>query len=461
MKSFAAVALVLLVGVSAGVAFGSTSTPRTQLVVTAVRVEATNGVLDPRCAKGGAIAFPIPANPAGPNAGEPMTAVAVLPNGETVVALSSLTLSSPFVRLYAFTPTCEPDLDFGDGGVAQLTPRFDGLSENSTVVYAIAVARNGDVLVAGSASRGGFLGAVTSDGRLDRSFGSGGWAQVPSADLVTAVAQTPSGGIVVGVQGGYPTAEDNWVTLLNGRGIVETSFAKQGRVSVPDIHDGDIAEIVPEPDGNIVSLTTGGNSGCWIGAFAVLSGSGKTLRTVFPSFPGATESRGGEEFTLPFVSVVITGRSGFELVGTSQQTCVSPGPDPTATGRVMAYHADGQTERSFGVDGTSTFSSPMQQSVWAFGSTSSPITMVGMGPYIQSSLRSRVAVELLQVSPTGALITRANDDGKALIYLPYTGLSDADFAPVAVAKNGQTISIVVSTANQRGLELIRARTRWS
>jgi hypothetical protein len=89
------------------------------------------------------------------------------------------------------------DSAFGDNGVDRLS--FGG--RDFSVAAAIP-ALGGGTILAGQSTSGWLVARIDASGRLDPAFGKGGWTVLPWPGGASAVAQAPSGEIVLGGPGG-------------------------------------------------------------------------------------------------------------------------------------------------------------------------------------------------------------------------------------------------------------------
>jgi uncharacterized delta-60 repeat protein len=144
------------------------------------------------------------------------------------------------------------DTSFAGDGTAAVD--FGGIEGNG----ALALQRDGKVIVAGSSNAGGdedfAITRLDSNGSLDTSFAGDGKAVVDfgAADVGQAAVMQPDGKILVA---GYTVKGGNYafaVARLQPNGLADTTFAKEGK-AVVDFGGEDIAwGLALQPDGKIV-----------------------------------------------------------------------------------------------------------------------------------------------------------------------------------------------------------------
>jgi hypothetical protein len=102
----------------------------------------------------------------------------------------------------------------------------------------------------------------------------------------------------------------------------------------------------------------------------------------------------------------------------------------------------------------------MQGEVWAFSAAGGDVLMLGMPAPVQvENSDSTEALDLVALLPNGELDSRYGAGGRAQVQLAsLLNDSPGSFVPVTVAGEGKWIAIVSSTANGKGLQLIRIRS---
>jgi hypothetical protein len=348
--------------------------------------------------------------------------------------------------VHAFTSTCAPDSAFGDNGVDRLT--FGG--RDFSVAAAIPALRGGTIL-AGQSTSGWLVARLDASGRLDPAFGKGGWTVLPWPGGASAVAQAPSGDIVLGGSVGGGCCVREWVGELSARGALVRRFGSDGRVRIGPLEDSGVARVAVEPDGDILALTGGGNMGCWGVTVAALNASGSPVPSFQRNF-NATMQR-----ALPseaFVGDLVVRRDDFLLVGTEQENCVTNVASPTAMGRIIAFQPNGEIEGSFASRGEARFSSSMEDPVWALPQQDGGMLIVGMTPVIQAKARARLNLE--DISMSGSVDRGYGHDGVDQLQLPFLSQSyPASAVPVSVTTNGHVSVVVSSTADGTALKLVQ------
>lgn len=153
------------------------------------------------------------------------------PDGKIVVAGVADVPAGQDLLLVRFRADGSLDSGFGSGGFA--TTDGGPVEQDFDLGYAVAIQRDGKLVVAGQTSgRGGTdiaLVRYTSDGHLDPSFGSGGKVQTDfgGGEIAYAVAIQPDGKIVVGGQGGH---DGGWFAVARylSSGRLDRSFGVRG-----------------------------------------------------------------------------------------------------------------------------------------------------------------------------------------------------------------------------------------
>jgi hypothetical protein len=406
-------------------------------------VAIAHGVVDSACASGAGTAIPAPESWL---AGAVSVATTIMPSEITLVVVSSGYPPASYAEVHAFTSNCAPDSAFGDNGVERLTVK----GRDFTIAAAIPAVGGGAIL-AGQSTGGWLVARIDASGRLDPAFGKGGWTVLPWPGGASAVAQTPSGDIVLGGSVGGGCCVREWVGELSARGALMRRFGSGGRVRIGPLEDSGVARVAVEPDGDILALTGGGNMGCWGVTVAALNSSGSLVPSFQRNF-NATMRR-----ALPsesFVGDLVVRRDDFLLVGTEQENCVTNVASPTAAGRIIAFQRNGELEASFANRGEARFSSSMEDPVWALPQQNGGELVVGVTPAIQAKARARLT--LVDVSTSGSVDRAYGHNGVAQLQLPFLSQSyPASYVPVSVTTNGRVSVVVSSTADGRALKLVQ------
>ncbi len=295
------------------------------------------------------------ADPADGSAG---TAVAVLPDGDSLVAVQTGDATTPFVVLRV-TPTGELDPDFG--------PEGEPFAALPHYAREIELRPGGGFFVwTDDASKGEpsvwTVTAYTEDGEPDTTFGDGGMAEVtlPGARSLRDVVVLPDGRpLLVGVREDADPMEAVVVRLTTA-GAPDGTFGTSGMQSSPVFgHHTEIRDAALDAQGKLVAAGTTSlvdGDGVARGRFAVLR-----LRadgTLDPTFSGdgqATqqvgETSGGERVAIqPSGRIVVSGLSTdgtfgvFTLVGFEGGTpvvVVPPGDDDDDDGDDGNANGDG------------------------------------------------------------------------------------------------------------------------
>ncbi|HML00072.1 MAG TPA: hypothetical protein VK428_07790 [Acidimicrobiales bacterium] len=297
------------------------------------------------------------------------------------------------------------------------------------------------------------MARINPKGSLDQTFGSGGWTVLPWPGGVSAIAETPSGDIVLGGTEGGGCCYQEWIGEVNAEGGIVSDFGSGGRTRIPGFRDDSgIYRVSVGQDGEIFVLTSGGNMGGWGVTISALSSSGLPL----PSFQSnVNAAMTGITPSGVFVGDMDVRSTDILLFGTEQNTPVSNVPDPTAQGRVVAFRLNGELETTFGTGGERTFNSPMAQSVWVLPRSSGGFLMADARPTIQSNPKASAELNLFDFSSDGDLDHTFGHRGMAQLALPFLSQSfPASAVPITAATNGRVSALVMSTANGHGLRLI-------
>lgn len=250
------------------------------------QVMTTQGFVDPGCNGGKGVAI---AAPPSWLAGSPSLTTAMMPSGVTLVIVSSGFPAYPYAAVHAFTATCLPDPDFGHNGTELL--RFGGRAFR---IAAAVAAVGGGAILAGRTAKGWLVGRVDAGGGLDPRFGKGGWSVLPWPGGASAVAQTPSGNIVLGGSLGGGCCEQEWVGEVNARGTPVRAFGSGGRARVPEyLEDTSVTRVAIEPSGEVLALSVGGHMGVWgttVTAFTATGSLVPSFRHNFDAVPDRSAS---------------------------------------------------------------------------------------------------------------------------------------------------------------------------
>jgi hypothetical protein len=394
---------------------------------------------DSACTRGTVISVP-PSwlSGAGPIATE------MLPDGTTLV-VASTGYPSAYALADAFTSGCAPDRAFGRDGVEPLT-----LGGQDFSIDAAVAAPGGGILLAGSTTKGSLVARLDASGSLDPTFGSGGWTALPWPGSVYAIAETPSGDIVLGGTEGAGAGVTAWVGELNADGGIVSAFGSGGRSPVP-VHRDDsvITRVWAEPDGDIFALVPGGLMGCWGISISAFTSSGSPVPSFQSNFTAAMRRVSPSGV---FVGDVVVRPTDFLLLGTEQSRCVLP-PIRPARGRVVAFQLNGKLEPRFAANGQASFSSPMAQNVWALPRNNGGFVMAAEPAFPESKATQ---LSLFDFSADGTIDHAFGNHGLAKLQLPYpNGSFPAFIVPITFATNGQVSALVTSTSTGRALRLIQ------
>lgn len=221
---------------------------------TLVRLQASDGTLDPSFGSGGAVALPKYMF---------VKALALDPDGGAVV-LGTRDVAGPAEPgvVLRFRPSGKRDRGFGQNGLVELqTPGV-----RKVRVGDLSAGTRGRLLVGGVVGRRFAAVRLLPDGRPDRRFGSGGWAQTSAGggplksggDVTRSVTLVRAGSSLY-LAGVVRRGERLRVVLIRfaADGRLDRSFGRDGRriASIPE--GAEPKAIVPSPRGVLVVLSRG------------------------------------------------------------------------------------------------------------------------------------------------------------------------------------------------------------
>jgi uncharacterized delta-60 repeat protein len=219
----------------------------------------TAGVLDPRFDRDGWASVRLPAGTNGS-----ASAIAATARGRTLVAGRAVAGGAASFALARFTRS-GVDRAFGREGVV-----ITRVGEPSTLaeVRAIAVRKDGRVLLAGAALVGGrqipVVLQLRASGQRDRAFGRAGVARVDlgaAAGVATALRLLPDGRVLVATALGPPSSAGFAVARLDRSGALDRTFGSRGATAVvfAGVPAGASA-LVAAPDGGVIAVGNGGGT---------------------------------------------------------------------------------------------------------------------------------------------------------------------------------------------------------
>jgi uncharacterized delta-60 repeat protein len=172
-------------------------------------------------------------------------AIAMLRDGRIVVAggLQRGGLTQ-HAFIARFLPSGQPDRAFGENGVL--------VDERLLGAGAVSVRADGAILVGGS----GVVARYLHDGARDLTFGTGGIAAAPGFLAVTDLLTEPGGRIVVAGSALPRQRPVLAVARLTSRGTLDRGFGRSGVVldSRPGDHWARVERLVRLPDGRLVAV---------------------------------------------------------------------------------------------------------------------------------------------------------------------------------------------------------------
>jgi len=279
----------------------------------------------------------------------------VLSDRVVLVGTSSAGTSAPRSRatfvIHAFTPRCTVDRSFGTDGVANiLLPPSTGKGTASVSDWA---PDGTGVVVVGSTSTTGFAMRLTSDGRVDRSFGTKGVATLvtphPSSagSAADTVAVAPSGHVLVGADDGAALCcASSYVADLEPGGSLDRSFGTGGWTSALTTGSR-ITQLAVQPGGTVLVAISDIETGEGNVSVDQLSPGGTPSTSFAAHFRAAmAQVDPGSYFA---AELYPRPAGGFALMGTAAASSAGEQPmDFVAAG----FLADGSLDASYGTGGT-------------------------------------------------------------------------------------------------------------
>jgi len=224
--------------------------------------------------------------------------------------------------LARYNPDGSLDPTFGSGG--KVTTKLSG----SEAVDALALQRDGKIVVAGWTNIGFALARYNPDGRLDATFGSGGKVTTGvGGDRANGLAIQPDGKIVVAGEAPFyyfdyalnrsRTRTKFTLARYNADGSLDATFGQAGQVTTAFDQEAGGEAMALQPDGKIVVVGWSGapydrpsdialaryNAD---GSLDITFGLGGTLTTTY-----GDESRGNALALQPDGKIVVAGKSFF------------------------------------------------------------------------------------------------------------------------------------------------------
>ena len=190
--------------------------------------------------------------------------LAEMSDGSLVVGVAREHGRTLTVALHRVNASCGRVTSFGTDGVAtvSITAKTGPFGYFDTSIDVIAADPNGGLILGGSQGHRELVGRLLENGRLDGSFGHGGWARIDSHERstryfspyasVTSIAFTPSGSVLLGGNdGGAHCCARSLVTEITKTGAVVTSFGSAGTVIVPKMAGSYTTQLAPNSDGSV------------------------------------------------------------------------------------------------------------------------------------------------------------------------------------------------------------------
>ncbi len=285
------------------------------------------------------------------------------------------------VALAALAAPGDLDPTFGVNGRVILSPGIESYATAATVQP------DGKVLLAGlvddqepppppppaphrlRAPSGDFLAVrLNADGRLDSSFGAGGFVRTPidlgnsGYDIAWAVAAGPGGTVVLGGDAITPAGQRDFAFVrYTSSGALDSSFSGDGIQTVDVGMFDSVSGVVVQPDGKVVATGRGGTGFTVVrlqadGSLDPTFGSGGIVDT--PLGESSLRDEGSAVALLPDGRILVAGTADYDY------------PFPTDFALVR-YLASGRLDRSFGLEGIVVTREPGEEVARALALTAS------------------------------------------------------------------------------------------
>ncbi|HUC13487.1 MAG TPA: hypothetical protein VMS00_03455 [Acidimicrobiales bacterium] len=379
---------------------------------------------------------------------------AELPDGTVVLGGSYVKAGKLVTVLQAVLPDCEPAQGFGVHGTATVTL---AVHSASAVIDVIKATTDGRLLLGGGIGPDLVVGKLLSDGRLDTSFGTAGWArlQAPakppkgmfSGYAITALALGPSGMIYLGGNDGTAhCCVQDFVGALNPSGGLERSFGKGGWATLPALDGSYDTEIFPGASGVLV-MGFVMYTGCGGPVLVRLDARGRIDSafdaTVRHSLAGATG-----RYVLIGPALYPRPADGFALVGDLIPSgCQSPAPKLVGKGLALGFRGNGKIDPSFGTAGRTAFTYAGSSGAWAVPLPDG-FTVVVTDEVPEGSYGAPRSLDVRELSTAGRFRSTFCRLGTCIVNLSWASASGSYPAIDAMAAPDGS-AVIVAAAKQR------------
>jgi hypothetical protein len=400
-------------------------------------------ITDPSCNGGQGLTF-------GAHLGEiPVVASTGLANGSTLIALSSGGFPDKnTVSLYSITSACVANNAFGQDGASRIGPAQPPPRDTSPAgealkglqIDVVAPAIGGGVLLAGGYGYHWIVGEINADGTPDTSFGDDGWSVLPFHGEVSSIDQAPSGQIFLAGSAGSGCCTTNSLGALSSTGLLNTAFGEGGRVGLPaPVPDSGVAQVLVEPNGDVLASVAGGNMGTWLTALVMVTPAGRPV-------PGFRQHLNGFWKTLGFATfqgTTYVNGAGFTVIGTGQDTSYSSKPAPSSTGVIATFSTGGSQ-----VGSTTRFGSRLFGAPDAFLDEEDVL-------FVDSPYANATKLTLKALGPGGSLDASFADRGIAQVAGPGHGLNASLDTEASVSQSSPGTIVIVSLDGKNQIHLTR------
>jgi len=392
-----------------------------------------------------------------------------LPDGDVLVGTESVGAppASGVAKLTirALTPRCRLDARFGHQGIAVLDLPST-LDHGSSTINGWARDGSGVVLV-GATATNGYVMKLTAEGNVDGRFGAHGVATVVSPDPskfgseLDRVAVAPTGQIIVGADdGGAHCCLTTYVARLDADGRLDRSFGTGGWSQL--LATGAIMEaVVVRSDGSVLVELSRIDTGGGTNFVYELDSHGSVVTRFSDNFNRALEALDRADPTLQLTQggyfdddMAPLADGGVELVGTGA-------PDGAGEGQMylmaLRLSADGSLDSSYGTRGVMRIGAVDGGDVAAVDMPDGDTVYLDE-PWVAPSYGSDGTLRLTFLTARGTLDTRAVVHGVIDLPAPslLTGTTPAySYGQSAAAVSGDYILLAVATA--AGIDVVGLR----
>jgi len=386
--------------------------------------------------------------------------VAPLTGNDEAIGLVYTRGGALHLRIEAFTATCQELSTFGRRGVADIT--VPAVADRTGAdISTMTAGRGGTLLLGGTNGAAWLLGRVLADGRLDPTFGRGGWVALTpppaehgevAAPEVESAVQRDGAVLAAGNDGGAHCCVQPLVAEVSGRGRPDPAFGHHGWARTSGV--GSFSEQVLAPAGGpIVMATSVIFMGCGGTELSALTPAGLTDGPAQRELDREVRTaKGGASFFLGTLFDRASGRFG--LVGGGAAACVGSGPTTAQSfGRLVGFLPQGAPDPSVHHGTPASFASPPALAVWAATTSHGDVVSV-VAPFEAEGLQSGLwSLEVREFSPDGSLRPSFGQAAGGVVALPEMPAPGSVASAIAVGVVGG--DVVVAAMSTKGAVVTR------